>query len=460
MSSVTYNSFTHGALGAIFAKTALPIIFVMSMNGLLAVVDAIFLGVYVGADALGAVTLMFPLYMLVVALATLVASGMSSVLARHLGGRRFDEARAVFAGAHGLALTVSAGLIALYLLFGRAVTLLAAHGNESLAGMGQTYIGITVMFSPLLFVLSVNSDALRNEGRVGLMAAMSLLISLANIGFNYILIGIWGWGVAGSAYGTVIAQGFAFAIILGFRMRGNTELRPGALLRYSPLTAWRWILALGAPQSLNFIGMALGSGAIIAALQLVGSENYETTVSAYGIITRIMTFIFLPLLGMSQALQSITGNNYGADLWRRSDDSLRLGIVIALVYCLIAEVILIGFSGSLGRAFVMDEAVIGEVARILPVMVVMFFLAGPLIMIATYFQAIGDAGRAAVLGLAKSYAFAIPLTFLLPLGLGERGIWLAGPAAESLLLCLTVIVLAVTARRRDLKWGLFTARGA
>ena len=58
--------------------TALPLIFVMGMNGLMTVVDALFLGHYVGAAALGAVTLMFPLYMLIIALATLVGTGMAS----------------------------------------------------------------------------------------------------------------------------------------------------------------------------------------------------------------------------------------------------------------------------------------------------------------------------------------------------------------------------------------------
>jgi Na+-driven multidrug efflux pump len=99
--TATPNAFTYGPLGAVFAKTALPIIFVMGMNGLLAVVDAVFLGIFVGPDALGGVTLMFPLYMLIVALATLVASGMSSLHARHLGARQFDEARPSLPGRTG-----------------------------------------------------------------------------------------------------------------------------------------------------------------------------------------------------------------------------------------------------------------------------------------------------------------------------------------------------------------------
>ena len=58
------NAFLTAPLGAIFLKTALPIIFVMSMNGLLTVVDAVMLGIYVGAEAVGAVTTVFPIFIL------------------------------------------------------------------------------------------------------------------------------------------------------------------------------------------------------------------------------------------------------------------------------------------------------------------------------------------------------------------------------------------------------------
>lgn len=453
------NAFTHGPLGAIFARTALPIIFVMSIHGVLTIIDAILLGVFVGADALAAVTLMFPVSMLIVALTSLVTSGMSSLIARHLGGRRFGEARAVFAGANGLALAIGGSLAVLFLVFGRQVTLVAAGGSAPLAEMGHSYLAIIALFAPLAFLLSVQLDALRSEGRIRFMAAMSLLASLANIGLNYALIVHAGLGVAGSASGTVMANALALAVILAFRLRGPTELRLGAVLRHSPVSGWRQILALGAPQSLNFIGVALISAAIIAALQMEATGGYDTTVSAYGIITRIMIFAFLPLLGFAHALQAIAGNNYGAALWHRSDESLRLGVSVALAYCLVVEILLIGFAHPVALMFVDDGKVAGEVARIMPVILAMFFAAGPLAMIATYFQAIGDSGRAALLGLAKPYGFAIPLIFLLAFAYGEEGIWLAGPAAELLLLGLTALVLAHTAREQNLKWGLFRATG-
>jgi Na+-driven multidrug efflux pump len=99
--------------------------------------------------------------------------------------------------------------------------------------------------------------------------------------------------------------------------------------------------------------------------------------------------------------------------------------------------------------------VIGEVARILPVISAGFFAAGPMMMIAMHFQAIGDAGRAAILGLSKPYLFSIPLTFALAGSVGEAGIWLAAPVAEVLLLGLTGPRPDAAGARRSLRWGLF-----
>ena len=452
------NTYTTGSLGPIYAKTALPIIFVMGMNGLLAVADALFLGHFAGADALAAVTLMFPLYMLVVALATLVASGMSSILARHLGAGRMDDARGVYAGSHGFAATLGLILILLFFLFGDRVALVVAGGSPHLAELGLVYLRITVLAAPMVFILSVNSDALRNEGRVMFMATMSLCVSLSNMGFNYVLIGMLDMGVAGSAYGTALAQGIALAIILTFRVFGKTDLRPVVLLRHSLNTGWGRILALGAPQSLNFIGLALGSAAILAALQWFEAPQFDATVSAYGIITRLITFAFLPLLGLSHAMQTITGQNFGAGAFGRSDASLRIAVSVSLAYCLILQIGMSVFAVELGAAFVTDTAVIAEVARILPILSAGFFLAGPLMMLAMHFQAIGDAGRAALLGLSKPYLFAIPLTFLMAAQIGEVGIWLAAPTAEALLLVVSVAVLKHLARYRALRWGLFQTR--
>lgn len=436
------NRFLTRPLAGLYVATAAPIILIMGMNGLLTIVDAWFLGAYVGADALGAVTLMFPFFMLLVALATLVSGGMSSLLARRLGAGDTAAAREVFAGAHGLALIICLAVIVLYAAGGRATIDAASGGRPDLATMGADYISVLAYCSPVAFFLTLQSDALRCEGRVGLMAAIALGTSIANIALDYILIGVLDFGVAGSAWGTVLAQTIALSAALAFRLRGKTPLALGSLPLRGLGSHWPRFLALGAPQSLTFLGISLGSGAIIAAVRHWNAGDYAATIAAYGIVTRILTFAYLPMLGLSLSMQTITGNNFGAALWHRSDASLRLAFATALVYGASVQVTLLLARRQVGAIFVEDPATIAEVARILPMLTALYVVAGPVMVLSAHFQAVGDAARAAALSLTRTYAFAIPLTFLLPMALGERGIWIAAPSSEAMMILVTAGVLA------------------
>lgn len=196
-------------------------------------------------------------------------------------------------------------------------------------------------------------------------------------------------------------------------------------------------LDFGPPVAL----LAAGGSAALAEMGfnyvLIGVLDRGVAGSAYGIVTRLLTFAFLPLLGLAHAMQTITGNNFGAGIYRRSDASLRTAVLAALGYCLILQIGMSVFAAPIGSAFVSDPVVAAEVARILPVISAGFLAAGPLMMIAMHFQAIGDAGRAAILGLSKPYILAMPLTYLLAGTMGAPGIWLASPLSEVLLLALT-----------------------
>lgn len=453
-SSTDENFYLSGSLPMLFAKTATPIITVMAVNGLFTLVDAYFLGAYVGSEALTAVTLMFPLYMLLVALSTLVSSGFSSVFARLLGANDGQEARMVFGQAIQLSLIVCSILMVLFWLGGETLALAIANGSESLAALGYTYISILIFCSPLVFILAINVDALRCEGLLSAMAAITLMSALLNIAFDYLFIVEFGWGVSGSAYGTVLAQVCSMLAIFIYRMKLSSQ-------NYAPFSHaklgrshWGELLALGAPSSLGYIGISLSAGLTLYCLQLWAEQTYEATAGAFGILTRLMTFTFLPLLGLSMAFQTIVGNNYGAKNWLRSNGAVKLALVIAFVYCATIETLFILTRSKIGFVFVDDIAIASELSRIMPYAVLLMFVFGPLMMIGTYFQAIGDASRAAILGLSRTYLFALPLTFSMPFWFGELGIWYAGIVAELLVLSLTIMVLNHRKQQSGQYWGM------
>lgn len=207
------------------------------------------------------------------------------------------------------------------------------------------------------------------------------------------------------------------------------------------------MLALGAPRSLSFIGIALGSVAIIASVRLFAVAAEEDIIAAYGIVMRLMTFAYLPLLGLSLAMQAIVGNNVGAGLHTRATSALKLSLIVALIYGALVEVVLLVARDNIGSLFVSAPTVTAAVGTILPFYVAAYFTLGPVMMVASYYQSIGDARRSALLSLARTYLFALPLTFALPLAIGELGIWLAMPAADLLLVVTAVLVLTRRTRQ-------------
>lgn len=224
----------------------------MLVNGLFTVVDAYFLGVYVGKDAIIAVTLMFPLYMMLVALSTLVSNGFSSIYARRIGAGDRAEAQAVFVSALQLSLLACLGLIVGFSAFAPQLSIWVANGSETLAVLGRGYMAILIFCSPLVFVLAINTDALRAEGLLPAMVAITLLSAILNIIFDWLFVVQMHWGVEGSAYGTVLSQVCSFSAILAYRALSRSGPR-WSVMTVVP-RCWPELLALGAPFSLGYIG--------------------------------------------------------------------------------------------------------------------------------------------------------------------------------------------------------------
>ncbi len=452
------NPFLHAPIGALFVRTALPMILVMVVNGLFSVVDAFFLGVYAGADALTAVTLTFPISMLMIALTTMAGAGMASQVARALGAGERERAQSVFLSAHFLALGFWGVLALLFAALGWRAILLAANHDAGLAEQGWGFMAITIYAAPITFFLSLQGDTLRSEGKAGLMAMLAVAATLLNILFNYILIGRLGYGTAGSAAGTIAAQALALAVVLTIRLRGRLPLNFVAPEGFRPAAHWGAIIRLGLPPSLSFVGIALASTAIIASVQAWAGANYADTIAAYGIVVRIMSFAFLPLLGLNLAAQSIAGNNYGAGLYARSDRTAIFALSAALIYAAVLESILVLFPGTVGRIFVDNPAVIAEVARLLPYAMATYVIYAPMNVLAGYFQALGQARMAGLLSLTKPYLLSVPLILALPFAVGEKGIWLASPVGDLMMLIVVALALRNAAGKTGARMGIFHAR--
>jgi putative MATE family efflux protein len=433
------NPFLTAPVGRLFLSNALPMAVVMSMGGILNVVDGVFVGRFIGAEALAAVSLAFPVVMLMSALATLAGGGMSSLLARSLGAGDRRAAARIFAGAHGLVLLISTLLVVLWAAFGRALLIEMSAGNAQLAQATWTYLSILIWAAPVQLLLGLHADALRVEGRAGTMAALSVLVNLLNIGANWLGIVILGLGIAGSALGTVAAQVLGLALVLGLRVRRPGVLPLGILRQESWVAHWQRIITLGLPLCLSFLGIALVASMAMLALRHHAAE-YDRLIAAYGGVTRLLGLAFLPQLAIALALQGIAGQNAGAGRGDRAKAALRLAMAAAFLWC--GVVALTGlFAGQVvGGWFSSDPQVTNAIVAILRPLLALYVFAGPILVLAMYLQALGQPGRTAALTLVKPWVL-MPLLILgLSTAFGVKGIWLAFPMADGVVLLIALVI--------------------
>ncbi|MDM8343806.1 MATE family efflux transporter [Pseudochrobactrum sp. sp1633] len=434
------NPFLTVPIGRLFLLNALPMTVVMSMGGVLNIVDGVFVGHFIGSDALAAVSLAFPVAMVLSALSTLTGGGMSSLMARHLGAGDRITAGRVFAETHGLVLAISVGLVVLWEVVGTTLIGSMAAGNSKIAELAQDYLRIIILGAPVQLMLGIHADALRSEGQAGLIATLSVLINLFNIGANWLGIVVLGLGVSGSALGTVAAQALGLVLVLGVR-RYSKRLLPLSVLRtQSWLGAWLEIIRLGLPLCLSFIGIAVVASTVMLFLRLHAGAEYGALVAAYGVVTRLLSFAFLPQMAIALATQSITGNNVGAGRNDRALATLRLAMSVAFLWCMSVALIGTVAGTTLGSWFSYDPAVIDAVTEILRPMMLLYVSSGPILVLALYFQSLGQSGRTAALTLVKPWLLTPLFILTLSAGFGVRGIWIAFPLAEAIMLIIAVLI--------------------
>jgi putative MATE family efflux protein len=457
--SPSKNPFLCRSIPIVFVKTAVPIIIVMLVNGMYNLVDAYFLGRYVGELALSAVTFVFPVQMLLIAFGALFASGMASILARNIGANNIVRASQLFINSQILVVLVFFSIALIYILMVDIIVDAVDGGFSELISMCKEYISVLIYFGPVLGVLALNIDALRSEGKLMFMSLMILLSAVLNILFDYIFIAKLGYGVVGAAYATVLAQLISLLFILVFRVKGKSIL-PFAFGKPNGLKGMfndlKEIVPLGIPAGLGYAGVALIVGSVNYNVYLWSGEESEAIVAAHGIVARLMMFAILPLVGLKLAFSAIIGNNYGAGHRQRINETITLGLRVSAAYCIIVQLVFIVMgSNDVGSVFVNNENIVQHISRILVLVTAGFFIFGPLMLISAYFQAIGHAKNAILLGISRNYIFMLPLVFLLPYFQGETGIWLAAPVADALLVLLTIFVLKRNNRNDELQYGLY-----
>ena len=435
-------------------KMSLPAAVGMVINALYNIVDTVFVGHGVGPLAIAALSIVFPLQMIVSSFAQAISIGAASIASRKLGEKKYEAASEAVGSAYSVVMLGTAVVVAVVFIFMEPI-LMFFGATKNILPYAMEYtrvVGIGFFF----FSLSMcASNLVRSEGKARTSMIGMIIGAVLNIALDPLFIFGFGMGIKGAALATVISQCVSCLFFLGIYIAKKNNIP----LKLSHLKI-RWVflsesLILGIPPFVQSAGMSI--------LQLIvnnslGKYGGDSAITIYGMNSRLISIVILPIIGIAQGFQPIAGYNYGAKLYHRVKKSL--GTALLTSFCLS----LAGFSLMmlapklcLGM-FSKDRELIDAGAGVLRVMVMLIPLAAIQITSSTYFQAIGKPNESLILGLSRQFIVLIPLVIILPFLLGITGIWWSFPAADFLSTMLTLFLLLREIAHLNRKHGEMSAR--
>lgn len=421
-------------------KVSVPIMISLLVQALYNIIDSIFVAKY-SPDALTAVSLAYPIQMLMIAVSTGLGTGINSFASRMLGNKNRNGA--LRAAANGIALEFTGFLI--FFVFGlffadKAFSLLT--DDPLLKELGTTYLSIVCTASVGLF-LSIGFERLMQcTGNTVLSMVTQLTGAIINIILDPIMIfGMFGFprmGVAGAAWATVIGQCSGMLLGLFLNQFKNKELGLHVKYLIPEMSVIRNILTVGIPSIIMQSISSVMNIAFNAILIVYGN----VAVNILGIYFKLQSFVFMPVFGLSNGLIPIIGYNYGARLKERVYSAIRTALIWAITIMALGMVIFQAFPEALLSLFETGEA--GEITELgvfaLRIICVHFVLAAIGITLSTVFQAIGKGVYSMIMGLCRQLFVLIPSAWILSKIGGLNAVWWSFLIAEAVSLAICLVM--------------------
>ncbi|WP_230974932.1 MATE family efflux transporter [Aminipila luticellarii] len=423
-------------IGKLMMGMAWPAMFSMMIQALYNVIDSIFVS-RISEESLTAVTLVYPIQMLLISVAVGTGVGVNSLIARRLGAKRFEEADQAASHGFRIAFINWAVFAVLGLLLARKYV--SAYSDSAyIVENGSIFLMITMAFSLFVFVEVNTEKVLQATGSMLLPMLCSLSGAIINIALDpFLILGACGFprmGVVGAAIATTIGQFISMCLgltlLFGRKHQVTVKLK-GFKFDWSTV---KDIYNVGFPAMLM---QSIGSVMLFFINGLLAFSG--TAVAVLGTYFRLQSFIFMPVFGLNQGALPIMGYNYGARNKERLMQAYKFGIAVAAIIMTLGTILFLTFPKQLLGMFDASENMLEIGVPALRTICLCFIPAAFGILTSTIFQATGHGMLSMWQALIRQLIGIVPLAWLLLKMGGLTLVWWAWPLAEILGLLYSVI---------------------
>lgn len=430
--------------GRLIITMSFPIMLSMLVQALYNIVDSAFVA-RISEDALTAVSLAFPVQLLMIAVATGTGVGVNALLSRRLGQKKQEEANAV--AANGVFLSVCFWLVfaVLGLLFGRGFIALFTD-VPAVIEMGTSYVTVVTVASCGVFLLFVAERLMQATGNTVYHMVTQLIGAVLNCILDPIMIfGLFGCptlGTTGAALATVLSQITAMSIGFFINVRFNHDVRlhlrgfrpDGGILGE--------IVRIGLPAAVQQSLLSV----LTVGLNRILMPFSQTAVSFYGVYYKLQNFLFMPVYGLNNALIPMIGYNYGAKNRRRIERITRYALYLAVGIMAAGTILFELIPVPLLRLFDASSAMLALGVPAIRIISVSFCFAGASVILSGCMQGLGRGSESLWVALLRQLIVILPAAVALS-HISLTAVWFAFPLAEAVGLAAALLLHRHVARR-------------
>lgn len=428
------------SIGKLLLKLSAPVIVGMIVQALYNVVDTFFVGQVYGAEsvkAIGGLSIAFPIQMIIMAFGVVLGAGGSSIISRALGAKELDKAERTLGNVFSLSLILSI-LIAIPLLSYLDVILGIFGATPGIMPYAMEYLKYIIL-GTIFFVFGVAvQNIVRAEGNARLAMNAMLIGAGLNILLDPLLMFGFGMGVQGAAIATVLSQAVSSVWLLQYCVKGKGAVHFKSRYLRPDLDIMKEIGSIGVG---SFVMQVSSSVMMIFVYNALATYGGDVAVAVFGVIIKVNSFIFLPLLGMSFGLQPIVGYNYGAKQFGRIAKAVKLSLIATMTFGTFGLIIIYLFTEQILGLFSADPQYLAVGEHAIKIMLLGMPLIGLNVVSMTLFQALGKARPSFLLSLSRQVLFLIPLVIILPGFYELDGVWAAYPISDLLAFLLSGYLL-------------------
>lgn len=425
-------------LGKLLMGYALPSIIAMTATSLYNMVDSIFIGQAEGPLGLAGLTVTFPLMNLSSAFGAMVGVGAGTIVAMKLGQREVEVAEKTLGNVVILNVVIGALFAIAALTFLDPILYFFGASDNSLP-YARAYMEVLLVGNVLTHLYLGLNDVVRSSGYPRKAMVATLTAVVVNVLFDYVFIVVFGWGIRGAAFATLLAQFCAFLVVVRHLSQPSSFIHfKRGIFRWEGRIA-RQIVGIGSAPFFTNCCACLVVLLINNGLKDYGGDNY---ISAYGIANRVAFIFVMVTNGINQGMQPISGFNYGAG---QVDRTVR---VYRYAVCGGVAVMTLGFAlgeflpDLVTRMFTSDAELLGITRHALRVVFLLFPLVGFQIVTVGFMMSLGQARKAILLSLSRQLLCLVPLLVVLPRHVGVEGIWMAMPISDGIAVVVSVAMAA------------------